>query len=114
MRSAFGFGVEVLSVTSRVYVERPVVGEFIDGITAKAEKLAVGDPLDRSVYLGPLIDQHAVERFQGGHRGSVVRLDPRRWGSAQRWRSRRELRPADRGHRPRVVVDLEEGASSPW
>ena len=39
------------------------MGEFIDGITAKAEKLAVGDPLDRSVYLGPLIDQHAVERF---------------------------------------------------
>ena len=37
--------------------------EFIDGLIAKAEKVAVGDPLDRSVYLGPVIDRRAVERF---------------------------------------------------
>ena len=63
MRSAFGFGGQKCSAASRVYVERPVVDEFIDGLIAKAEKVAVGDPLDRSVYLGPVIDRRAVERF---------------------------------------------------
>ena len=47
MRSAFGFGGQKCSAASRVYVERPVVDEFIDGLVAKAEKIAVGDPLDR-------------------------------------------------------------------
>ncbi len=63
MRSAFGFGGQKCSAASRVYVEHPVFDEFIEGLIAKAERLAVGDPLDRSVYLGPVIDRRAVERF---------------------------------------------------
>jgi 1-pyrroline-5-carboxylate dehydrogenase len=63
MRSAFGFGGQKCSAASRVYVQHPVFDDFIDGLIAKAKSLAVGDPLDRSVYLGPVIDRRAVERF---------------------------------------------------
>jgi 1-pyrroline-5-carboxylate dehydrogenase len=64
MRSAFGFGGQKCSANSRVYVERPVHDELIRLLVEKTEKLAVGDPLPRPAFLGPVIDQRAVDRHQ--------------------------------------------------
>ncbi len=64
MRSAFGFGGQKCSANSRVYVERPVHDELIRRLVEKTEALAVGDPLLRSSWLGPVIDQGAVDRHQ--------------------------------------------------
>jgi 1-pyrroline-5-carboxylate dehydrogenase len=64
MRASFGFGGQKCSANSRVYVERPVHDEFVRLLVDKTRKLAVGDPLERSVFMGPIIDQAAVDRHQ--------------------------------------------------
>jgi len=64
MRSAFGFSGQKCSACSRVYVERAVAGEFAGKLADRAAKVAVGDPVDRAVYMGPVIDAEAVERFE--------------------------------------------------
>jgi 1-pyrroline-5-carboxylate dehydrogenase len=64
MRSAFGFTGQKCSACSRVYVERPVADEFIAKLAERAAKIEVGDPADRGVYMGPVIDKDAVERFR--------------------------------------------------
>jgi 1-pyrroline-5-carboxylate dehydrogenase len=64
MRSAFGFGGQKCSANSRVYVERPVHDELVRLLVEKTEKAAVGDPLVRSNWMGPIIDQRAVDRHQ--------------------------------------------------
>jgi len=64
MRSAFGFGGQKCSANSRVYVDRSVHDEFIRLLVEKTEPIKVGDPLPRSGWLGPVIDQKAVDRHQ--------------------------------------------------
>jgi len=64
MRSAFGFGGQKCSANSRVYVERPVHDELIRLLVEKTEAITVGDPLVRSNWMGPIIDQRAVDRHQ--------------------------------------------------
>jgi 1-pyrroline-5-carboxylate dehydrogenase len=64
MRSAFGFGGQKCSANSRVYVERPVHDELVRLLVQKTEKIAIGDPLVRTNWLGPIIDQAAVDRYQ--------------------------------------------------
>ena len=64
MRSAFGFGGQKCSANSRVYVERPVHDELVRMLVEKTEKLTIGDPMFRENWLGPVIDQKAVDRHQ--------------------------------------------------
>jgi len=64
MRSAFGFGGQKCSANSRVYVEQPVHDELVRMLVEKTEKLAIGDPIKRENWLGPIIDQKAVDRHQ--------------------------------------------------
>jgi len=64
MRSAFGFGGQKCSANSRVYVERPVHDELVRLLVEKTEKITIGDPLPRETWLGPVIDQRAVDRHQ--------------------------------------------------
>jgi 1-pyrroline-5-carboxylate dehydrogenase len=64
LRSAFGFSGQKCSACSRVYVERAVAGEFSGRLADRAAQLRVGDPLDRDVYMGPVIDEDAVDRFR--------------------------------------------------
>jgi 1-pyrroline-5-carboxylate dehydrogenase len=64
MRSAFGFGGQKCSANSRVYVERPVHDELVRLLVEKTEKIAIGDPLVRANWMGPIIDQRAVDRHQ--------------------------------------------------
>jgi 1-pyrroline-5-carboxylate dehydrogenase len=64
MRSAFGFGGQKCSANSRVYVERPVHDELVRLLVEKTERISVGDPLLRENWLGPIIDQRAVDRHQ--------------------------------------------------
>jgi 1-pyrroline-5-carboxylate dehydrogenase len=64
MRSAFGFGGQKCSANSRVYVERSVHDELIRLLVEKTEAITIGDPLLRANWLGPIIDQRAVDRHQ--------------------------------------------------
>jgi 1-pyrroline-5-carboxylate dehydrogenase len=64
MRSAFGFGGQKCSANSRVYVEKPVHDELVRMLVEKTEKITIGDPIKRENWLGPIIDQKAVDRHQ--------------------------------------------------
>jgi 1-pyrroline-5-carboxylate dehydrogenase len=64
MRSAFGFGGQKCSANSRVYVERPVHDELVRRLVEKTEAITIGDPLLRANWMGPIIDQRAVDRHQ--------------------------------------------------
>jgi 1-pyrroline-5-carboxylate dehydrogenase len=63
MRSAFGFGGQKCSACSRVYVEAPVYQEFLDQLAAKTRSIAIGDPTDRKIWLGPLVNARAVAKY---------------------------------------------------
>jgi 1-pyrroline-5-carboxylate dehydrogenase len=64
LRSAFGFSGQKCSANSRVYVERPVHDALVQSLVEKTEKLVVGDPLPRTAFTGPVIDERAVIRHQ--------------------------------------------------
>jgi 1-pyrroline-5-carboxylate dehydrogenase len=63
MRSAFGYGGQKCSACSRVYVEREVYDDFVAQLKDKTEKIKVGNPLEKDVYLGPVINEAALETF---------------------------------------------------
>jgi 1-pyrroline-5-carboxylate dehydrogenase len=64
MRSAFGMGGQKCSACSRVYVQREVYDEFVDVLVEKTKTLKIGDPLNREVFLGPLVNQNAFDDFK--------------------------------------------------
>ena len=64
LRSAFGFGGQKCSANSRVYVERGVYDDFLSQLKSKTEAIKIGNPLERDVYLGPVINEAAVETFE--------------------------------------------------
>lgn len=64
MRSAFGFGGQKCSACSRAYVHESVYEKFVDMLVEKTKTLKIGDPTQRDIYLGPLVTQAAVERYQ--------------------------------------------------
>jgi 1-pyrroline-5-carboxylate dehydrogenase len=63
MRSAFGFDGQKCSALSRVYVERPVAREFVDRLVEKTRAIRVGDPTERESWMGPVINQRALDTF---------------------------------------------------
>lgn len=63
MRSAFGFDGQKCSALSRVYVERSVAREFVDRLVEKARAIRTGDPTDRANWMGPVINQRALDKF---------------------------------------------------
>ncbi|MBN2386671.1 MAG: aldehyde dehydrogenase family protein [Anaerolineales bacterium] len=63
VRSAFGLQGQKCSAASRVYVEAPLYDALLDRLKTLTEKLTIGDPTDRSVYLGPVINASARNDF---------------------------------------------------
>ena len=63
-RSAFGFTGQKCSACSRVYVQRDVYEDFLAKLAEQARSLVVGDPTRRDVFVGPVIDGAAVDRFE--------------------------------------------------
>jgi 1-pyrroline-5-carboxylate dehydrogenase len=77
MRSAFSLQNQKCSATSRVYVQRSVGAPFVDRLIEKTRAIRMGDPSERDVFFGPVINQQAVERFeravaQARREGTVV------------------------------------------
>lgn len=64
VRGAFGLSGQKCSATSRVYVEGPVYDEFISKLVDRTGEITIGDPLTNGVFVGPVIDDAAVERFE--------------------------------------------------
>ena len=64
VRGAFGLSGQKCSATSRVYIEEEVYDRLVDKLIDATSKLEVGNPLDQDTFMGPVIDEAAVERFQ--------------------------------------------------
>jgi 1-pyrroline-5-carboxylate dehydrogenase len=62
-RSAFGLSGQKCSAASKAYVERSVFDDFLGTLAATAGKLVVGDPRRQDVFMGPVIDEAALDRF---------------------------------------------------
>ena len=63
MRSAFGFAGQKCSACSRVFVQAQVYDAFLEALVAKTNGIAVGDPTDRKVWLGPLVNAKARAKY---------------------------------------------------
>jgi 1-pyrroline-5-carboxylate dehydrogenase len=64
VRSAFGLQGQKCSACSRVYIEEQVYDEFAGRLVELTNKLVIGDPTDRSVYLGPVINRSSYQDYQ--------------------------------------------------
>ena len=102
IRSAFGFGGQKCSANSRVYVEKPVHDKLVKLLVEKTEAITIGDPLLRENWLGPIVDQRAVDRHQQAV--AEARRDGRVFVGGERLTDR----GMDRGYyvEPTVVGDL--------
>lgn len=64
VRAAFGYSGQKCSAASRVYVERPIADEFLRRFVARTEELVVGSAELPDVFVGPVINEKAYNRFQ--------------------------------------------------
>lgn len=63
-RSAFGLQGQKCSACSRVYVEKPVFDRLNARLVELTEKIIAGDPVGKTVNMGPVINQTAYERYR--------------------------------------------------
>jgi len=64
MRAAFSYSGQKCSACSRVYVHESLRNEFVDRLAKRTKELKVGNPLNRDVYIGPVINESAYENFK--------------------------------------------------
>ena len=64
MRSAFGAQGQKCSACSRAYVSAEVRRRFVEMLVEKTKHLKVGNPLDRDIWLGPVINLAAVKTYE--------------------------------------------------
>ncbi|OJH40025.1 aldehyde dehydrogenase family protein [Cystobacter ferrugineus] len=63
-RSAFGLSGQKCSALSRIYVHEDLKRDFIAGLAEKARATRAADPSLASTYLGPVINDASVKRFE--------------------------------------------------
>ena len=64
VRSAFGLQGQKCSADSRVLVEESVYEDLVGRLKEMTDKLVIGDPTDKNVYLGPVINQSSYNDFK--------------------------------------------------
>ena len=64
LRSAFGLQGQKCSACSRVFVEEPVYDQLVTRLAEMTRKLVIGDPTEKGVYLGPVVNRGSYRDFQ--------------------------------------------------
>jgi 1-pyrroline-5-carboxylate dehydrogenase len=64
MKSAYGLSGQKCSACSRVYVHQSVEKEFLEKLQHQIQTIKIGNPAEKDVFLGPVINQSAVETFK--------------------------------------------------
>lgn len=64
VRSAFGLQGQKCSACSRVYIHEAVYDALVAKLVELTNKLAIGDPTDRQVYLGPVVNKSSYQDYQ--------------------------------------------------
>lgn len=60
----FSFNGERCTANSRVFLERSIYHSFVEKLKSRVQNIRIGDPLDASTELGPLIHREHRERVQ--------------------------------------------------
>jgi len=63
VRSAFGMGGQKCSALSRLYVEEAVADDLIRRLLERIQAIRVGDPCQRENWLGPVINDKALQDY---------------------------------------------------
>jgi 1-pyrroline-5-carboxylate dehydrogenase len=63
MRSAFGYGGQKCSACSRVFAQEAAYEPFLEALVAKVKAITIGDPTDRRIWLGPLVNARAAAKY---------------------------------------------------
>ena len=64
MRSAFGLQGQKCSACSRVYVERAAAEDLREKLVRATEAIQIGDPTERDIWMGPVINREAYEKYK--------------------------------------------------
>lgn len=64
MRSAFGLQGQKCSACSRVLIEEPVYDELVDRLVKLTNNIVIGDPAEKSVFMGPVINQSSYQDYK--------------------------------------------------
>lgn len=106
MRSAFGAQGQKCSACSRVYIQREVRDQFAALLVEKTRRIRIGNPLDRDVWMGPVINQAAVDTYL-----SAVDRAKRDGGTILVGGQRITTSPFDRGFfvEPTIIDGLPPG-----
>jgi 1-pyrroline-5-carboxylate dehydrogenase len=64
VRSAFGLQGQKCSACSRIFVEEPVYDALVARLVDLTEKLVIGDPTERTVNLGPVINRSSYRDYK--------------------------------------------------
>ncbi len=65
-KSAWGLQNQKCSACSRVYVHTKVADDFVDRLLQRTKDIVIGDPTQKDVYFGPVINEAAVKTFERG------------------------------------------------
>jgi 1-pyrroline-5-carboxylate dehydrogenase len=63
-KSAWGLQNQKCSACSRVYVHRDVADDFVERLLKQTEEIVIGDPTEKDVYLGPVINDRSVSKYE--------------------------------------------------
>lgn len=63
--SAFGFAGQKCSACSRAIVEEKIYDAFLEKLKARVARISVGDPSDPKNYMGPVVNEAALESILG-------------------------------------------------
>jgi 1-pyrroline-5-carboxylate dehydrogenase len=106
MRSSFGAQGQKCSACSRVYVQEDVRDRFVALLVEKTKKIKVGNPLERDVWMGPVINEAAVKTYL-----AAVERAKRDGGTILTGGRRITEAPFDRGYfvEPTIIDGLQPG-----
>ena len=62
--SAFGFQGQKCSACSRAIVDASIYDEFVEKLKARVAKITIGDPSDKSNWMGPVVNERAMKTIQ--------------------------------------------------
>ena len=65
VRSAFGLQGQKCSAGSRVLIEEPVYDQLVARLVELTQKMTIGDPTDRAISLGPVVNKSSYKDYQG-------------------------------------------------
>jgi 1-pyrroline-5-carboxylate dehydrogenase len=102
LKSAFGLQGQKCSACSRVYVHKSVAGKFTDLLVEKTGTIAIGDPVRKENWLGPVINRAAYDKY--AQCIAVARRDGRILTGGEQLRGE----PYDHGYfvRPTIVAGI--------